>query len=932
MKLKRIVSSLFALGVISVNPSAFGAAKDLNSATAPADADYPKVGGNLGNQNYSSLTQINKANIRSLGAAWKLDVSAAPTTKPLPAPGTTTTGQQTSPLVIDGVIYSDTPGGGVIAVNGKDGTVKWKWTPSAAANGFGPSGTRRGVSVGDGKVFTLATGNRVVALNKDTGDIVWVVQPTAAGGASLGNVAKVGTVYYDGMVYIGTNDAGRNAGLAVRSDTGALVWYFFGAADTGFVVTDVNGVTYDAGDTWGSSPNPTTGQSCALSAGAAPWMHPAVDPELNQVYWTFGNIRSCRSSQDAALRGGVGPNGNQPLNLFGNSMVATDAKTGAYKWHFQSQRHGYHDMDNTQPPSVGDVVVDGVTKKVIYYGSKASETFILDRVTGKEIRSVVERPVPQDSRQTDLPFQPYPPTGAWLKDCIVYQPLSPSTVPGDPYRAVPNYNGYQANAFTRSAGDNTPQPLAFRSGTYIDADLPFLTIPAGYRGNNGELATSDGNGGTEAAHRLGCLWDPHWDLPLLSTTTQNGGNDWSGSAFSPKLGLYITPYAINNVAHDRNEGSNGLRAPGQYQTGGYLALDGKTGEVVWNNFTGLDQAHGQTPLVTESDVVFWGQPDGYFVAADAQTGKNLWKFQMGAGGGQGVATYTIDGEQYVLVEAFGSGTPYSGGSDGSTMWAFKLGGKLSEAPTPEPLVIRRGGGGTPTAGSTVNNTVYLARGSRTVDSAANRDSVSTGGHQPANIGVPVGTTVTFLNPGAATFPNFPNLKEHCATQFFEGLFNTPKLQPGQSFQYTFDREGEYWYNDCTDPRPTGRVNVTAQVTNLPGALSIVPGILNLRPPTGVFTSVTGVINAMFKLPDGYTLDTGYGAKVTMKAPLSNELFTAVAVSVSSDGKTLTASFDKAELDNNIPAGTAVPLTVSGLFMNGGVQKRLTSTANVTVMK
>ena len=138
-----------------------------------------------------------------------------------------------------------------------------------------------------------------------------------------------------------------------------------------------------------------------------------------------------------------------------------------------------------------------------------------------------------------------------------------------------------------------------------------------------------------------------------------------------------------------------------------------------------------------------------------------------------------------------------------------------------------------------------------------------------------------------------------------------KLQPGESFQYTFDREGEYWYNDCTDPRPTGRVNVTAQVIDVPGALTIVPSILNLKPLTGVFTSVVGVINAVFRLPDGYTLDTGFGAKVTMKAPLSTELFEAVSVSVSSDGKTL---------------------TVSGLFQNGGVQKRLTATANARVLK
>src|SRR5215207_4115225 len=113
MKLKLIVSSLLALGVMSEYPLAIGAAQDLTSATTPADQDFPKVGGNLGNQNYSSLTQIDKTNLKKLGAVWRTRISQAPTTTPVPAPGDNDTGQQTSALVLDGVVYIDTPIGGV---------------------------------------------------------------------------------------------------------------------------------------------------------------------------------------------------------------------------------------------------------------------------------------------------------------------------------------------------------------------------------------------------------------------------------------------------------------------------------------------------------------------------------------------------------------------------------------------------------------------------------------------------------------------------------------------------------------------------------------------------------------------------------------------------------------------------------------------------
>src|SRR4029077_1391689 len=230
----------------------------LADCCTPGDKDFPTHGGNLGNQRYSALKQIKRGSIKGLGPVWRTHFSAE-------APASNDTGQQTTPLVVDGVIYLDTPIGGVIAVDGATGATKWKWTPTA----FPPSGTRRGVSVGDGKVYTLAGGNRVVALNKDTGLEVWVVQPRGPGDTPLGNIQKVATVYFDGMVYVGTNDGDRNAAFALKSSDGSIVWSFFGGADYGTVVTDVNGKTIDAGATWG--PPMPDGRSCAVLGGVSPW-------------------------------------------------------------------------------------------------------------------------------------------------------------------------------------------------------------------------------------------------------------------------------------------------------------------------------------------------------------------------------------------------------------------------------------------------------------------------------------------------------------------------------------------------------------------------------------------------------------------------------------------------------------------------------------
>jgi plastocyanin len=222
--------------------------------------------------------------------------------------------------------------------------------------------------------------------------------------------------------------------------------------------------------------------------------------------------------------------------------------------------------------------------------------------------------------------------------------------------------------------------------------------------------------------------------------------------------------------------------------------------------------------------------------------------------------------------------------------------------------------------------VYLARTSRTADTAEARDQVETNAVSPTHLRVPVGTTVTFTNPGSTTFPLFPNTKVHCATQFFEGLFN-PKLNPGQSFQYTFAKEGEYFYNDCTDPRPTGKV-VAYHVPQNVGGLEFVPRTVDMRPDDGVFTSVDGHITAMFDVPEGYTLD----GTVQLKTPLSTALFPAATAKTTGNGRKMIATWEKALIDNNVPAGDAVPLVMTANFMNAGVQKQLSSTATIKVVK
>jgi len=448
-------------------------------------------------------------------------------------------------------------------------------------------------------------------------------------------------------------------------------------------------------------------------------MHPAIDPELGLVYWAFGNSRAGAPVNGATREG---------LNLYANTLIAFNAKTGNVAWYFQSVHHDIWDFDNVMAPVLFDDKVAGAMRKGIVYGSKTGLYYVLDRTNGKPLTPIPEKPVPQAPSQKTWPTQPIPDGDSMIPICPAATGVT---------AAPPNY----------------PK---------------------------------------------GCLYTPHTDQPVVTAPGIGGAGDWSALSYDPQTHLLYSGLGFINAAHDTVDGGVGFRPLGEMRSGRINAFNPATHKVVWYRDMKWSLAHGNGILTTPGNVMFLGQPDGLLLGLDIKDGHELWKFQTGAGVHSSPITYEVDGEQYIAVFAGGNGLPYNS-PRGDNLWAFKLGGNVPEAATPEPPPIRQPILGNPVEGTVVQNTISLARTFR-AGAVAATESTTQNSMAPQILRVPAGTTVTFLNPIGNTTP-------HCATQFFEGLFKSGPLKPGESFQFTFKQPGEYFYNDCTSPRTTGKVIV-----------------------------------------------------------------------------------------------------------------------------
>jgi quinohemoprotein ethanol dehydrogenase len=574
-------------------PPKFSAAE----LTAPPTTAWITNGGNVYNQRYSPLTEINRANVATLAPVWRTHLNGSGTESKYSG--------QAQPIVYDGVIYMATGANDVFALDVDTGRILWTYEANLDPNitviccGW----MSRGVALGEGKVFSGQLDGKLVALDAATGNVAWSTQAeTNADGFSITSAP----LYYDGLVitgFAGGDRASRGRVKAYDARSGELEWTFY----------TIPGPGEFGHDTWPSF-NDTW-----QYGGAAVWQTPAVDPELGLVYFSTGN-------PGPDLNGGVRPGDN----LFSVSMVAIEAKTGKYRWHFQQVRHDLWDYDSPNPVVLFDAVYDGETRKGIVEIGKTGYVYILDRVTGEPLVGMVDTPVPQEPRQATAATQPIP--------------------VGD--EVIPHEIDIEPEGFKLINNGRIFTPFW---------DEPVVVKPLGTGGANWPPSS----------------YDPATNLFYVCAadgaaaySTKEGGAEWVMP--TPGSRYFGGDYTRSRVP----------------RRGVLAAVDVRTNRLAWRQQWGELCYAGST--VTAGGLLFIGRNDGRLTALDKADGTQLWEYQTDAGIHAAVSTFEHNGRQYVVANSAGSFFP--GTTRGDSVYLFALDG--ATAPAGSSGAAPASGGGT----------------------------------------------------------------------------------------------------------------------------------------------------------------------------------------------------------------------------------------------
>ena len=349
--------------VAPTGPAAVTAAR-MRAVDAPANAgNWLSHGRGWDEQRFSPLDQINAANVSQLGLAWYDDLD-------------TMRGVQATPLVVDGVLYNASIYNVVTAYNAATGEKLWTQDPQVGREWArlaccGPS--TRGIAAWEGKLYIGALDGRLIALDAATGVELWSRQTFDTSG-ELGAYSITGAPrVYDGKVIIGNGGADygvRGFVAAYDANSGAQLWKFYTVPGN-----PADGPDGAASDSAMAIATPTwAGEWWRYGGGGTAWDSFAYDPELNLVYIGTGNgsphMWHFRSD-------------GQGDNLFLCSIIAVDADSGAYRWHYQMVPEEEWDYTCTQPMMLADLPIGGRTRQVIMQAPKNGFFYVLDRATGQ---------------------------------------------------------------------------------------------------------------------------------------------------------------------------------------------------------------------------------------------------------------------------------------------------------------------------------------------------------------------------------------------------------------------------------------------------------------------------------------------------------------------------------------------------------------------
>jgi alcohol dehydrogenase (cytochrome c) len=310
--------------------------------TVTSQRDWPTYHGDPGGNRYTTLTQIDKGNVARLAPRWVF---------PIPNVGNV----ETTPVVIGGIMYISSANE-VYALDAGSGRQIWHYqrprTKGLAGNAAG--GINRGVAISGERVFLLTDNAHLIAINRSTGELLWETQLADWRENYNGTSAPlvVGNLVVSGTA--GGDEGVRGFVAAYDAATGKEAWRFWTVPKPG----------EPGSETW-------QGKQTDHRGGAS-WMTGTYDPQLDLVYWPTGNPGLDYYGDE-----------RQGDNLYSDSVLALEAKTGKLRWHFQFTPHDIHDWDAQEPPVLVDTNWQGQPRKLLLQANRNGFFYVFDRTNGQ---------------------------------------------------------------------------------------------------------------------------------------------------------------------------------------------------------------------------------------------------------------------------------------------------------------------------------------------------------------------------------------------------------------------------------------------------------------------------------------------------------------------------------------------------------------------